>query len=392
MRRLVDLLAHGSSRAADLARAVACYLVTRVALGVFVWLTGQHFSCTGPRCTDRAFFPHNFLLNGLFQWDAYQYSRLAEKGYYAGYGFDTTVPYFPGFPVAARLFGTLFGSTLAGGIIVNHVASIVAAYLMARLVRRLQIGEGDVNGVAREATLFWLASPLTLFFCVFLSESVFGLASVATLWGVAAGVWPIALLGGIAATATRNAGLIVVAAAAVLAWERRREKPPGAVGWACIVGGPLGLVALIVAQKLMLGHAFAWVAAQKRWNRFLVFPWRTFRDDWIGLPTLHGRNVDAMYRTQEVLAMLLVAPLLFLRKKLRIPWSLWLLGVGEWLLPVASHSLISIARYQAGNLYFALAIPAFIQPRPLVRGMVWMLFGMVLAWYASTYPFGNWAS
>ena len=67
-------------------------------------------------------------------------------------------------------------------------------------------------------------------------------------------------------------------------------------------------------------------------------------------------------------------------------------AVGEWLLPVASHSLISFARYQAGNLYFALAIPALLQPRPLLRGLSWMLFGMVLAWYASTYPFGNWAS
>jgi hypothetical protein len=83
---------------------------------------------------------------------------------------------------------------------------------------------------------------------------------------------------------------------------------------------------------------------------------------------------------------------LFLRRRLRLPWSLWLLGVGEWLLPVASHSLISIARYQAGNLYFALAIPALLQPRPLLRGCVWMLFGMVLAWYASTYPLGSWAS
>ena len=178
----------------------------------------------------------------------------------------------------------------------------------------------------------------------------------------------------------------------MLAWERRREAPPHLWGWLCLALTPLGLVGLIVWQKLALGDGFAWVAAQRRWNRQLVFPWRTFQDDWLGLPGLWRRDVDRMYRTQEVLALVLTAPLLFLRKRLKLPWGMWLLGVGEWLLPVASHSLISFARYQAGNIYFALAIPALMQSRPMARGMVWMLFGMVLAWYASTYPFGNWAS
>ncbi len=394
MQSLIRFLGKDDSRRADLARAVLLYLVTRLALGVFVWLTAQHFHCVGPRCTDRGFFPHNLLLNGLFQWDAFQYRQLAQHGYYAHSGFDTTVPYFPAFPVLSATLGRLFGSVLVGGIVLNHVASILSAYLAARLCRRLGVGDvaGDVSATAREATLFWLAAPLTLFFCVFLSESLFGFASLLTLWAVASGAWPLALVGGILATSTRNAGLIVCACALVLAWERRKERPPGWFGWGCIALGPLGLVALVAWQQSALGDGFAWVAAQRRWNRFLVFPWRTFRDDWLGFPTLASRNVDAMYRTQEVLAMVVTAPLLFLRRRLRLPWSLWLLGVGEWLLPVASHSLISIARYQAGNVYFALAIPALLQPRPLLRGVTWMLFGMVLAWYAATYPVGNWAS
>lgn len=393
-RRWWRLLTVGDSRSADLARALVFYLATRAALAVFVWLTGQHYVCSGPRCTDRGFFPHNLLLNGLFQWDAFQYAQLARNGYYVGSGFDTTLPYFPGFSALAWLAGKVVGSPLWGGIAVNHVASIAAAFLMARLCRRLAVKDlnADVNATARETTLFWLASPLTIFFCVYLSESVFGFASVAMLWAVTAGAWPVALLAGLLATATRNAGIIVVAGAAVLAWERRREVKVGALGWACLAGAPLGLVAFMLAQHVAVGHAFAWVAAQRRWNRFLVFPWRTFHDDWIGLPTLASRNVDAMYRTQEVLAMLLTAPFLFLRKRLNLPWGLWLIGAGEWLLPVASHSLISIARYQSGNIYFALAIPAVLTPRPQLRALTWMGFGMVLAWYLSTYPFGNWAS
>ncbi len=387
----------------DLSRAVLIYLVTRVALGVFVWLVQQHEVCHGPRCTDNAVFPQNRLLNGLFQWDAIHYYRVLSRGYFVGHGYDTTAPFFPGFPLAAKAMGLLVGSPLLGGILVNHLASIIAAFLMARLVRDLSIGAArsepdsaessrSVDANAREATLFWLGAPLTFFFSVFLSEALFGLASVTALWAVVRGRWPLALVAGIVVSATRNAGLIVCACALLLAWERRHVRPVRPTGWLCLALMPLGLGAFIFYQHVALGDGFAWVHAQAAWGRGLVFPWETLRDDWIGLPNVRGRHVDAMYRTQEVLALAVMLPFFFFRKQLGIPWAIWLLGVGEWLLPLASHSLISCARYQAGNIYLALAIPAFLASRPTLRGIAWLLFGMVLAFYATMYPVGNWAS
>lgn len=388
------LSAHGSdSRLADFARALAIYLVTRAAFALFVWLTGQHYDCGRVGCVDRAFFPDNFLLNGLFQWDAFQYRQLLERGYFLGADFDTTAPYFPVFPMFAWAAGKLVGSPLAGGIVVNHLASIAAAFGVARLCRRLNIGEENRRArVAPETTLFWLASPLTVFFCVFLSESVFGLLSVLVLWGVVTGTWAVVLVSGILITATRNAGMIVVVCAALLAWERRASVAVGTRGWVCLALTPLGLAALSLYQHHHLGDALAWVHVQIRWNRFLTTPWRTIQDDWFGWPGLRDRDVRAMYRVQELLALAVTAPLFFLRGKLNIPWAILLLGVAEWLLPTTSHSLMSSARYQAGNLYFALAIPALIADRPMLRGLCYMLFGMVIAWYLSTFPYGVWAS
>lgn len=377
----------------DLARAGVLYTVTRVALVVFVWLTGQHFAAFGPHGLDRAFFPDNLLLNGLFQWDAFQYTQLIRRGYFQGEGYDTTLPYFPGFPLAAWAAGRLFRSSMAGGIFLNHVASIGAAFLIARLARALKVGETDHESVARETTLFWLASPLSFFFCVFLSEALFGFLSVLVLWAVARGRWPVALVGGIAATATRNAGMILAASAALLAWERRKEVHVSPLGWACLALMPLGLCSFIGYQHYALGDGFAWVKSQLLWNRYLTLPWTTLVDDWMGTPNLgKEHNVLAMYRYQELLALLLVMPLFFFRRALNLPWALLLLGVAQWLLPLSSHSIMSCARFQAGNVYFALAVPAFIATRPMTRGVVWMLMGMVMAWYASTFPYGIWAS
>ena len=385
--------AGAEGRRNDLLRALLLYLLTRAALAVFVWLTGQHYNCGNAGCLDRGFFPKNFLINGLFQWDAFQYRQLVERGYYLGVEYDTTAPYFPGFPLAAWAAGKLTGSPLWGGIVINHMASIAAAFGIARLARRLRVGApGQSDAVAHEAILFWLASPLTLFFCVYLSESLFGFLSVAVLWSVASGRWGWALLAGILATATRNAGMIVFAAALVLAWERRKEIEVSARGWVLLTLMPLGLVAFSLYQQHALGDPFAWVETQKRWNRYLTFPWTTIADEWRGWPGVRGRNVQAMYKVQELMALVLPAPLFAVWRALNIPWAILLLGVAEWILPTTSHSLMSAARYQAVNLYFALAIPAFLVRHPTARGLCWMLFGMVLAWYASTYPFGVWAS
>lgn len=379
----------------DLGRALAAYVVTRTGLALFVWLTGQYFTRIS-HGLDRAFFPENILANALFQWDAFQYANLAEKGYYRGEGYDITIGFFPGFPLAAIAVGKLVGSKLWGGIVVNHLASIAGAFTITRLCRRLNIGERKIDdeAVARETTLFWLASPLTLFFCVYLSESLFAFESALVLWAVAAGAWPVALLAGICATGTRNAGVIVVGAAALLAFERRREVKVGVLGWACIALMPLGLAGFCYYQQRTLGDGFAWMKAQLLWDRYLVWPWRTLIGDWSGQPGL-GRsslNERAMYYYQEVLALALTAPLFFLHKRLNLPWAVLALGVLEWLLALSSNHIISAARYQSANLYFALAIPAFLAPRPFARGLVWMLFGMVLAWYASTFPYGQWAS
>ncbi|MFM2420998.1 MAG: hypothetical protein RL385_5721 [Pseudomonadota bacterium] len=389
-------LGMGAVQRKDLLRALALYVATRLALAVFVWLTGQHFECHGKRCTYETIVAGNYLLNGLFQWDAGNYVRIIRDGYYIRDGFDTTATFFPAFPVAAWLLGKVVGSPLVAGIALNHVASIVGAYAMCQLVRELGVGASDAptrEATARETTLFWLAAPLAFFHSVFLTESLFAASSAVMLLSVVRGRWLGVLLAGIVVTATRSAGMVVVASAALLAWERRKQERIHLGAALCIALSPLGLAAFMAWQHKHLGDAMAWSHVQIRWNRFLTTPWHTIADGWLGLPTLDGnRNVDRMYAVQELMALALPAPLFLLRKRFHLPWALWFLGFCEWLLPLLSHGLPSAARFQSGNLYFALAIPALLSQYPTLRGLCWMLFGMVMAWYASTFPFGNWAS
>lgn len=377
----------------DIFRCAGVFILSRAILAVYVWLTGQHFRCAGPRCTDRAFFPDNILLNGMFQWDALQYRTLAETGYVTGSGFETTAPFFPGFPLAARLLGKVVGSPLAGGIIVNWVAAIVGAVFLSQLVRRT-LRRGD-SGTATQASLVWLLGPLSFFFTVFLSESMFACLAVVTLWGASTGrAWVFALAGAGAAF-TRNSGVLVIVAGMVLVWEQRGLRTMLTARWLLALGAAaLGFIAFLAMQYAAFGNAFEWVEAQRRWNRYLVWPATTLRDDWIGFPTLNPtrRSVDAMYRSQEVLAAVITLPLFFVRRRAGIPYALAGLGLVLWLLPLLSHSLISYARYQAANVYLVIALAWVLSRWPTARAVGWWALGLVFAWYASTYPFGVWAT
>lgn len=384
------------NRGSDLLRACAIYVVTRAAFAVFVWLTGQHYDCGRAGCLDRGFVPDNFVLNGLFQWDAFHYVQLIHRGYYVGAGWDTTAPFFPGFPVLAWLIGRPFQSSLVGGIVLNHLCSIVAAVGIARLSRHLDIGETNAtesnDAVAQDSILFWLASPLSVFFCVFLSESLFACLSVLVMYGVVTRRYGLVFVAGVLVTCTRNAGIGVVGCATILAWERRHIAPVNARAWIALALTPLGLVLFMLYEQLVLGDALAWVHVQQRWDRYLTTPWRTIADTWFGFPGVRDRSVKQMYPTQELLALALTMPLFFVWRRVRMPLALLILGIGEWLVPLTSHALFSAARYQAGNLYFALAIPALLATRPALRSVIWMFFGMVVAWYLSTFPLGVWAS
>jgi hypothetical protein len=394
LAKIAQFLARGT-RQADLARTLVLYVVTRFALVMFVWLTGHHYDCGRAGCLDRGFVPDNFVLNGLFQWDALHYFQVIRQGYFLGENINTTAPFFPGFPLLAWLTGRLFRSSLAGGIVLNHACTIGAAFGITRLSRKLAIGEGDADAraaVAHETTLFWMASPLTLFFCVFLSEALFAFLSVVVIYGVVVGRYGWVLVAGVLITATRNTGIVVVACAALLAFERRRELPISRFAIGALALSPLGLLAFMGYEQIVLGDPLAWVHAQIRWDRYLTTPWRTIADSWFGLPNLRERSVKAMYPAQELLALAVTAPLFFMRRRLNIPIAILVLGIVEWSVPLLSHALFSAARYQAGNLYFALAIPALIANRPTLRGVCWMLFGLVLAWYLSTYPHGVWAT
>jgi hypothetical protein len=151
-----------------------------------------------------------FALAGAWErWDACWYMKIATYGYEPG---ERSVAFFPLFPAAVRLVGTL--TTLpypVAGMIVSGVAYIGATAGLLRLV-------GDSHGVsiARRTVLFVSIFPAAFFLFAPFTESLFLAAAVWSLLLARERRWLPAAACAILAGLTRAQGVLLVLP---LAWE-----------------------------------------------------------------------------------------------------------------------------------------------------------------------------
>jgi Gpi18-like mannosyltransferase len=73
------------------------------------------------------YFPRQPWLAGWARWDAGWYREIAEYGYSLVPGRQSTVAFFPAYPLAMRALGALLGNTLVAGIVLTAVAGLTAA-------------------------------------------------------------------------------------------------------------------------------------------------------------------------------------------------------------------------------------------------------------------------
>lgn len=197
-------------------------------------------------------------LDVLARWDSNWFLKIAAEGY----SWPSATPaFFPLYPLLTGGLGRLLGGHyLAAGIAVAVSAGAVAFALLHRLARE-QLG----NAAATRSVLFLALTPMSLFLGAVYSESLFLALAVCCFLlaehgrlGAAAGVAGLALL-------TRPQGIALLAALAVLAWQRAgRARALAAVGIAS---------ALFLAYPLLLWawieRPLAFLDAERLWERHL---------------------------------------------------------------------------------------------------------------------------
>lgn len=204
-------------------------------------------------------------------WDTGWYLNIANEGYHFAPDRSSSVAFFPLYPMLVAALGELM-PTLVAGYLVSNLAFLVALTLLRRLV----LLDYEDAKLADRVVWFVLISPVTLFFSLIYTESLFFCLLLATLYAARQRRWWLVGILGALLSGTRALGVLVVVPVALeysdclrgglLASLRR-------IRWdaAYLTAIPLGLVAYMTYLHFAFGNAFAFQVASAHWGRKFVF-------------------------------------------------------------------------------------------------------------------------
>jgi len=320
-------------------------------------------------------------LAGLVRfYDASWYATIAERGYDAG-PFDASAQhnwaFFPLHPLIWRAVASVTGEFPLTGIALANLYFLIALIV----VHRLTLALGFVPATADRTVLALALFPVSYFFALPWTESLFLLLSASCVLAATRERWWLAGVFAALAAATRLNGLFLLPALAILLWQARDRAPVSA--WLSLALAPLAFAAFVAHLWFVTGDALAFVHIQSAFARpaaptLEAVEWAFRRWDWI----IQGWN----FRWLNAGAMLAgVVAAGWLVWKRRVACAAFLaLGLAA---PLGTATVMSGARYAIGLFPFAIALGAWTRNR-YVELALWTGFAALLALMTACYALG----
>lgn len=374
---------------------VVTFLAVAAALWVVVALSAAYLP-REPLYPRPSQFTGGWLFEGWARWDAGWYRSIVRDGYVYYPGVQSSVAFWPAYPLAVRLLSGVFPSIYITGITLTVVAGFAAANLFYRwCLARMS------RASARAALLVLLLYPYALYlfgpmyadaFCLACLLAAFVALERDHLW--------LAGLFGFVASAARPVGLLVAIALVVRLLELRN---PDAVPLRARLS-PRSLTARDLPVFLSFGGfasycTYLWVrfgdpflfetvqqvegwnqgAGPRTWFKFFLVQELTTKTDW---PSVWAKVAQGAF----ALAFLLLVP----RIARRFGLAYAVLTAGVVIVP-----LIGTKDFMGTGRYLLVAFPAFaflgekLAERPVARRVVLTSSAIVLLFMVSLFGRGE---
>jgi Gpi18-like mannosyltransferase len=337
--------------------ALVIFLGMAVALFGFMSLFADHRMPRYYNGVKPAHYRGPHCLRGWTKFDAGWYRDIAENGYYyKGNREQSSVPFFPTYPMAMRgVQGVFGGNMVAWGIPITFVCGLLSAILFHRWAAR-RFGRRPA-AVGAAILCLW---PYAFYLYGAVYADAMFLAFVLMAFSfVNAGHTLLAGLSGAFATATRPVGLAVLLGLIAIVWEkdRRQNLRPFRQRrdwWVVLAAGGLGAYATYL--WIEFGNPFAFAVAEgapgwdqkstpRTWFKFEYFE-RVVEFRQRGL--LYPLNLTA----QLLLAVVLLVATIKARHKLGFGYTVYTVSV-------LAIPLIGSKDFQGVGRYSLAAFPAF---------------------------------
>ena len=292
-------------------------------------------SLQGSRIIDRL---RQLATRGDGGWYMHIAARKYEKG-----PFEATRPhnwaFFPLFPILWRLAAKVTGGFFLTGMVLTNVFFFFALIMLHKTASAF-----GADKATADRTVFYIAAyPLSYFFSLPLSESLFVLITASTFYAAKRESWWTASILGALASATRLTGVFLLPALLVLQWQTNRSLKPDRRTLPLLLI-PLGLLAFMIHLHYVTGNAFAFIDVNAVWGRNLAPPWVPFLN-YLRHPLEISFRWDFRLLNFVAALMGLICGAVLLKKR---QWALATFTLLCVLAPLSSSLLQSLARYMMG--------------------------------------------
>lgn len=294
--------------------------------------------------------PWQRLAETLTIFDAAWYVDIARRGYFFDPGTQSSVAFFPLYPLLIRVVATLFGGSetalWAAAVAISWAAFFAALVALHRLTERIT----ESRDIARRAVLLLAVFPFSFYFGQVYSEALFLLWTVLAVSAAHRSRWLAAGLYGMLAAATRSNGVLVALPLLMMAAADRPALRVLVRRVAALAPIPLALAAYSGYVYVLTGNPLAWLDAQAQWQfsvghapythllRTLQFIEAEGLYGW--LARAEGAPIDFAY---TVVALMFLAAVPFVARRFGAPLAAYVLA--GLLLPLSGNVLVGFGRY-----------------------------------------------
>lgn len=285
-------------------------------------------------------------------WDSGWYFDIARRGYYFYPDGQSSVAFFPLYPLLMRIVAWPFGGSdralWLAGILISYAAFVAALAVLHDLAERMTGSRES----ARRAVLYIAIFPFSFFFARVYTESLFLLVSLLAVAAAVRSTWWIAGVFGALAALTRPNGVLIAIPLLCLALAGRPDVRTLLKRGVALSIVPLALAGYSFYVYGLTGDPLAWLGAQRHWQYSLWHPpWRQL----VSLAASIGQHgpydvfFSSKYAPYQIVhgtiafLVLLLTPVVFKRLGLALG-AYTLAGV---LVPLSASDLQGIGRYTA---------------------------------------------
>ena len=328
------------------------------------------------------------------KWDSVHYLNLAQSGYTSSGENAKLIVFYPLYSLLIGALTKISGNLLLSGVVVSDLCLGIGCWYMYKIVR-LDFDEGT----AMRSIKYMLIYPLSFFFGISYTESIFIALSLMALYYMRKNKWLAVGICGFLAAVTKNQGILLVIPAVMeycissQVFDKLRKKNYTNILKDFITKGifvvliPMGTFVYLLINKILFGN----------WNEFIVFQKKDFNNSfgnvfenikWITQSAISPNDEFRLtYWIPCVISFLLVSFLIFYSiGKIRLSYSAYMLVF--LLVSFSPTWLLSGSRYilSLAPIYISLSV---ISKRKKLDMVLTFASTMLLGFYTLAFLMGR---